>query len=317
MTELHQRSDSTPASPSSAAATVEPMTWGVRGALLAMVVFFGGSLPAYKLASDSFGPATTNLIRFSIASAMLLVIGRKHLRVERSQLRHLVLIGMSGIGLMAAFMAVGVDKGSATIASIVVGLEPIGVALAGVWLIGDKASGRQWMALAVGFLGALVASGVFTEHDSTSPVLLPIVLLLGTVITFSIYTARVRRASQGIHPLGVAAITQAGALLVVIPACMFDLFDRGMVRGDVTPKALGGALFLGFGSAIAYLVLCLVLARQPSNRVAIAMYLTPLFGVIFSWLVVGEPMHWRNAVGGAIVLFAIWLSEGRRPVAQS
>ena len=41
------------------------------------------------------------------------------------------------------------------------------------------------------------------------------------------------------------------------------------------------------------------------------MYLTPVFGVLFSWLVVGEAMKWRNAVGGALVLLAVFVSESR------
>lgn len=287
----------------------QPASLAVRGALLTIVVFFGGSLPSYKLAGESFGPATTNLIRFVIAAVMLVIIARRRLPTARHHVRKLVLIGMFGIGLMAVFMGIGVDRGSATIGSIVVGLEPIGVALAGVLLVGDAPSRRAVVALVVGFTGALVASGVFTENSGPSPVL-PIILLLGTVVTFSVYTAFVRRTGRGVDPLAVAAVTQVGALIFVIPACLFDVVNGGMVRGDsITPKALSAAIFLGVGSAIAYLLLCLVLANQPSNRVAVTMFLTPVFGVIFSWLIVGEHLHVRDGVGAALVLLAVWISE--------
>ena len=156
------------------------------------------------------------------------------------------------------------------------------------------------IALVVGFTGALVASGVFTENSGPSPVL-PIILLLGTVVAFSIYTAFVRRVGRGVDPLAVAAVTQVGALIFVIPACLFDVLNGGMLRGDsVTPKAFGAVIFLGIGSGIAYLLLCLVLANQPSNRVAVTLFLTPLIGVIFSWLIVGEHLHLRDGVGGAL-----------------
>ena len=291
------------------AAPSQPASLAVRGALLTIVVFFGGSLPSYKLASESFGPATTNLIRFLIAAVMLVVIARKRLPTARLHLRQLIVIGMFGIGLMAVFMGIGVDRGSATIGSIVVGLEPIGVALAGVLLVGDAPSRRSVVALVVGFTGALVASGVFTEHSGPSPVL-PIILLLGTVVAFSVYTAYVRRVGRGVDPLAVAAITQVGALFFVIPACLFDVLNGGMLRGDsITPKAMSAAIFLGVGSAIAYLLLCLVLSNQPSNRVAVTMFLTPVFGVIFSFLIVGEHLHLRDGVGAALVLLAVWISE--------
>jgi drug/metabolite transporter (DMT)-like permease len=287
----------------------EPATLAVRATLLTIVVFFGGSLPAYKLASESFGPATTNLVRFVLAATMLTIVARRRLPTARNHIRRLILIGMFGIGLMAVFMGIGVDRGSATIGSIVVGLEPIGVALAGVLLVGDAPSRRSVVALIIGFTGALVASGVFTEHSGPSPVV-PIILLLGTVVAFSVYTAFVRRVGRGVDPLAIAAVTQVGGLMFVIPACLFDVFNGGMLRGDsITPKAFGAVVFLGVGSGISYLLLCLVLANQPSNRVAVTMFLTPVFGVIFSWIVVGEHLYLRDGVGAALVLLAVWISE--------
>jgi drug/metabolite transporter (DMT)-like permease len=78
-------------------------------------------------------------------------------------------------------------------------------------------------------------------------------------------------------------------------------------------------VFLGIGSAIAYLLLCSVLASQPSSRVAVSMFLTPLFGVFFSWLIAGEQLHVRDAVGGMLVLLALWISErsGARKASRS
>ncbi len=301
-------SDST--APSIAAGDTDRATFGVRIALLSMVIFFGGSLPGYKLASASFGPATSNLGRFVIATALLLIVARRRLHTARDQFKQLFVVGMFGLGLMAVFMGIGVDRGSATIASIVVGLEPVGVALAGVLLVGDAPSRRSLLALVIGFLGALVASGVFTERGGESTIV-PILLLMGTVVAFSVYTAMVRKARVGVDPLAVAAVTQLGALTFVIPACLFDVIDGGMLRGvSVTPKAALAVAFLGVGSGVAYLLLCLVLSNQPSNRVAVSLFLTPLFGVIFSWWIVGEDLHLRDAVGGGLVLLAVAISEG-------
>lgn len=288
----------------------------VRLSLLTIVVFFGGSLSCYKLASRSFGPGTTNLIRFTIAAAGLAFVARGrmgHLSVadRRTANRRLFTLGALGIGVMAATMAIGVDKGSAVIASIVVGLEPVGVALAGVLVIGDRPAINSKIALVLGGLSVVIASGLFLDPIDQVPVV-SILLLLTTVISFSLYSAFVRRAAQGIDPLVVAAQTQLGALLVVIPSCLLDFRSGGMIRGDlnsIEPKALFGVVFLGVGSAIAYLLLCVVLARQSSNRVAVSMFLTPVFGVLFSWLLAGENLRWRDGVAGLVVLAAVYVNE--------
>lgn len=299
---------------------------GVRLALAMIVLYFGTSLPAYKLAGDSFGPATTNLIRFVIAAALLGAVGHRRLPPDRHVRRQLFVTGMFGLGLMALLMGIGVDQGSAVIASVIVGLEPIGVALGGMLLARERLSPRTLIALAIGFAGALVASGIFTERTGPSPVV-PVVLLLGTVIAFSLYTARVRTVAIGVDPLATASLTQLGALSLVIPACAFDLLNRadaerptaavlrplrGMVRGDLEWSAVAAAVFIGVGSAVSYLLLCRVLANQPANRLAVTLYLTPVIGVVSSWLVVDERLHWRDAVGAALVLTAIAVSEYRR-----
>ena len=278
-------------------------------ALLVMVAFFGGSLPAYKIASASFGPATINLGRFGLAVACISLVSLRRPRRTAVPTRALLVVGFFGLGLMTLFMSIGVDRGSAVIGSIVVGLEPIGVALAGVLLVGDRPSPTAKLALLVGFSGALAASGIFTQKTGPSPIV-PMLLLLGTVTTFSIYTANVRRIGSGVDPLRVTQITQIGALFFIVPACLLDVFDGGMIRDSgVSAKAAGAVVFLGIGSAIAYVVLCSVLASVPSHRVAVSMFLTPLFGVFFSWLVAGEDLHLRDAVGGLLVLAALWISE--------
>jgi drug/metabolite transporter (DMT)-like permease len=288
---------------------------GVRAALLAMVVFFGGSLPAYKIAGAAFGPATTNGLRFLAAAIVLTAVARLRLAGARGHWPALVGLGVYGVGLMAVMMAIGVEHSSATVASIVVGLEPVGVAVAGIALGGERPNAGVGAAIVLGLAGAVVASGAVTQPLGEVPVV-GVALMLGTVATFSVYTARVRRASQGVHPLAVAAITQVGALAFALPASLYDLADGGLTRGPITARAVAAVLFLGVGSAFAYLLLCSVLAHQPASRVAVALYLIPVLGVAFSALVAGERLTGRDLAGGALVLGAVWVSErGRRGAA--
>jgi drug/metabolite transporter (DMT)-like permease len=42
----------------------------------------------------------------------------------------------------------------------------------------------------------------------------------------------------------------------------------------------------------------------------VSMYLTPVIGVLLSWLLVDERLFVRTAVGGLLVLLAVWISEG-------
>ena len=41
-------------------------------------------------------------------------------------------------------------------------------------------------------------------------------------------------------------------------------------------------------------------------------YLVPLFGVVWAWIVLGEPLTVRMAVAGALILGGVALSQQRK-----
>ena len=283
--------------------------WRVRIALLACAIYFGGSLPAYKMAGETLGPSTTNAVRFLIAVAILVVIARRALDQASGRWRRLLTLGGWGIGLMAVFIGLGVDVGSASVASLVVGLEPIGVAIGGLVIARSMPSRMLVTALCLGLLGTAIAAGFFTLPLGDVKIV-SIAILLGMVTLFSLYTMSIRSQSRDIDPLVLATVTQIGALIVVLVVALSDLGGRGMIRGPLTPSAAVGIVWLGVGSAIAYLLLCRALAGTSSDLVALSLYLIPVIGVLLSWLLADEQLSARHAVGAATILLAIWIGEG-------
>jgi drug/metabolite transporter (DMT)-like permease len=283
----------------------------IQLALLALILFFGGSFTCYTEAQKAFGVVTVNAMRFAIAGALLCLLARNRLASARPVRRQLLVAGALGVGMMACLMAFGVDRSSPTLAALIFAMESIGVAVMASLIAGDHPSRQAWVGLAIGFVGASLASGVFTEPIGDVP-LIALVAMLAAVICFSAYAGVLRRISPDTDSLAVAAISQIGALLFVIPAYLLDTLDRGIVRGPVTTSAVLGVLFLGFGSAAAYLLLATALGRAPASRVAMALYLLPISGVLIAWIVLGEPPKVREVVGGAIILSAVYIAE-RKP----
>jgi drug/metabolite transporter (DMT)-like permease len=283
----------------------------IQLALLALILFFGGSFTCYTEAQKAFGIVTVNAMRFTIAGAVLCLLARNRLSSARPVRRQLLVAGAVGVGMMACLMAFGVDRSSPTLAALIFAMESIGVAVMASLIAGDHPSRQAWVGLAIGFVGATLASGVFTEPIGDVP-LIALVAMLAAVICFSAYAGVLRRISPDTDSLAVAAISQIGALLFVLPACLLDTLDRGIVRGPVTTSAVLGILFLGFGSAAAYLLLATALGRAPASRVAMALYLLPISGVLIAWIVLGEPPKVREVLGGAIILSAVYIAE-RKP----
>ncbi len=283
----------------------------IRLALLALVLFFGGSFTGYHEAQASFGIVTVNMFRFMIAGAVLVGLARGRMAAARPVRGQLLLAGMFGVGLMACLMAFGVDRSSPTLAALIFAMESIGVAVMASFIAGDHPSRQAWEGLVIGFFGAAIASGAITEPPANVP-FLALGAMLAAVVCFSVYAGMVRRISPDTDSLAVAATSQIGALAFVLPACLLDMLDQGIVRGPVTTSAILGILFLGFGSAAAYLLLATALGRVPASRVAMALYLLPVSGVLIAWLITGQQPKAREILGGAIILAAVYVAE-RKP----
>ena len=71
---------------------------------------------------------------------------------------------------------------------------------------------------------------------------------------------------------------------------------------------LAAALIPGAGAYAAYSYMQRTLGAA---RVAMVMYLGPLYSAVIAWWVLGETIEWFHGVGALLILPGIWLSTRR------
>jgi drug/metabolite transporter (DMT)-like permease len=278
--------------------------------LVVTLVLFGSSFPAFKLATEHFGVGTVVGLRFALATATLIVIGRGLPSLEPRMWRRLLLIGAVGLGGQAVAMTAGIDAGSSTLGALVLGLEPIGVAVAAVLVARERPTPATLVGLGIGLAGVAVVSGLFTSGVSGAG--RPVAFLLLTVVLFAAYTVSVRREAGRLDAGAVAVVTSIGACFLTLPLIALDIANGRAVQGDLHASSVAVAMYIGVGSGIAYFLFAHVLSRLPASRFAVAMYAVPTIGVLASWAVLGERPIARDVVGGAMILGAVWVAEHRR-----
>jgi drug/metabolite transporter (DMT)-like permease len=274
------------------------------------LVLFGSSFPAFKLATERFGVGTVVGLRFALATATLIVIFRGLPALEPRMWRRLLAIGALGLGGQAVTMIAGIDAGSSTLGALVLGLEPIGVAVAAVLVARERPTPATLLGLGLGLCGVAVVSGLFTSGVSGGG--RPVAFLLVTVVLFAAYTVSVRREAGRVDAGAVALVTSIGACIVTLPLIALDAAHGQVVQGDLDWSSVAVAVYIGVGSGIAYFLFAHVLSRLPASRFAVAMYAVPTLGVLASWVVLGERPIARDVVGGAMILAAVWVAEHRR-----
>jgi drug/metabolite transporter (DMT)-like permease len=99
---------------------------------------------------------------------------------------------------------------------------------------------------------------------------------------------------------GVAAVTTLAASLAFEPAA----FSRATWQGWLA------VLYLAiFGSVIAFTLVISLLHRIGANRVASTVYITPVIALTLGALLKAEPLGPRLAIGSALVLLGVWLTN--------
>ncbi|HJY40631.1 MAG TPA: DMT family transporter, partial [Steroidobacteraceae bacterium] len=84
-------------------------------------------------------------------------------------------------------------------------------------------------------------------------------------------------------------------------------------RTAIPLHSWASAILLGvLCTGIAYLIYFRLIYRVGATRASTVTYLIPLFGVIWAWIVLGEPLTLTMAIAGALILGGVALSQQRK-----
>lgn len=163
------------------------------------------------------------------------------------------------------------------------------------------------LAIALALMGVVLV--VFNRGfrlERVAPLLGCLFSILGA-IAFAIYSVFGKKLLQRNDPINVVAIAVfSGAVLLGI----FTRFSIGYSSiVDIGGKTwlltiLLGATMIG----LAYPMWFLSLRRLPASHVSVYLYMTPLFAVLLSFLILHETFGWLFWIGGLLILGGIVLS---------
>jgi drug/metabolite transporter (DMT)-like permease len=71
------------------------------------------------------------------------------------------------------------------------------------------------------------------------------------------------------------------------------------------------------GSGIAFALNYAIVRAKGATTASTVTYLIPVFSTALGAIVLAEPLHWNQAVGAAVLLFGIAISQGRVRAAAS
>lgn len=277
--------------------------WLTPVELTALGAIWGASFLFMRIAAKDFGAFALVEVRLVLGAVILLpFLIRARDQFTRAHWWKIVGIAAINTAIPFTLFAWAALRAPAGIGAITNAMAVMFTALMAFVLYGERIDSRRIVGLLLGFVGvAVLASGKTAGGSVLSAA------LAGTCAAFmyGVGGNLIRRHLVGIAPGAVAAATLVCASILLAPLAV--------ATWPTTPiPALSWASAGALGavcSGIAYLLYYRLIYRIGAPRAATVSYLVPLFGVVWGWLILGEPLTATMATAGALILGGVALNQ--------
>lgn len=290
---------------SSTAATPIASAWLTPAELLLLGAVWGGSFLFMRIAAKDFGAFALVEVRLALGALILLpFLLRAKAQLKPSHWLRLLGIGIINSAAPFVLFAWAAQRAPAGVVAISNATVVMFTSLVAFLLYGEKISRRSAIGLLAGFIGVAVLASGKTSGGSVLPAALAGVfasILYGFGGNFT------RRYLADLPPSAVAAGTVLCAALVVAPLAIVTWPSTPIPAVSWMSAIMLGAFCTGF----AYFLYYRLLYRIGAPRTSTVTYLVPLFGVIWAWVFLSEPLTLSMAIAGALILGGVALSQQR------
>lgn len=278
--------------------------------LVLLSALWGASFLFIRIASPVLGPHVMAALRIGLAT--LTLIGIMRWADEPWPWRHWrELLGLGALTvavpfLLYAWAALHLPAGYSSLLNTMA--VPFGV-IAAAWMKEDALSTRKWLGCICGFAG--VALIVQLGPVEPTPALLTAAAACVTASAcYGISTTWMKRATQRMSPLSIAAGIHAAALVMLLPGAAW-----AMPHAYFTPSALAAVAVMGIvTSGLAYWLNLRVLTQVSPVAAMSSAFMIPLFGVAWGHVFLDEALGPGLVWGGMLVLVATGLVTGFNPL---
>ena len=269
-----------------------------------------GSLARYLL-DDGIDPFELSELR-SLGSwlILLVVLGLARpglLKVERSELPALVLLGVAGLAAVHATYFTAIDKLEIGPAVTIQYLAPL---LLLVWL--RAAHGRR---LAAGLWGAVLLSvgGCFfvvRAYDAGDLDGLGVAAAFGAALAFAFYMVGSERAGHRHEPVTTLFWAFGFASLFWAFAAPWWEFPFGELASAQNALLAAGVVVVG--TLLPFICMVAALRHVPAPRAGVVATLEPVLAAVFAWIIHDEGLAAVQVGGGLAVVAAVAWVQSRR-----
>lgn len=272
-----------------------------------LCAIWGGAFVAIKVGTFDMPPLGAGAVRFCLTGLVLLAWARyQHISLSYGPAEVKSLLVLSLMFLYTNITAyVGTSLTTSGRAAVFFYTQPIFLAvLAPYFLPGDHVTVRKIGGLGLALCGIIALFFTKLGGGFSTTLAGDAIVLSGALMT-AFSSIATKRTAGRIHP--VALICWQSLVSSPCLALFSWLFESGKPF-VFTGRAVASILYLGLiSAAFGFVAFAWLIQRKPATRVAALTFLSPVFGVAYSWVLLNEHLTPVQLIGVAGVCLGVYI----------
>lgn len=274
--------------------------------LILLGAIWGSSFLFMRVATADFGPFALVELRLVLGSLVLLpFLWRARQQLTPHLWLQIAWISAINSAIPFALFAWGAEHAPAGIGAITNAMTVLFATVIAYLFYAETIDARRALGLLAGFVGVAVLASGKVAGTSVWPAALA---GTGASLLYGIGVNVIRRHLHGVPASAVASATLLCASVLMAPFAIYTWPHKYIPALSWTCVVLLGVLCTGTAYALYYRLI----VRVGASRAAAVTYLIPVFGVVWAWLFLGEPLTLTMAVSGVMILGGVAVSQQRR-----
>src|SRR5712691_2671001 len=317
---LKRQTEAITTSARSTAVRAEHQNWVVYAGLVLTMFLWGLAWPVGRLLATNLPPVSIAAIRYAIVVPVLFAIlwfREGSFKIERSWIPTLVEMGVLNTTLYQIFFLYRVKYASASDDSLVIGIGPVLIAVMASFVLKERLTGTKLLGFASGLAGIITIS-ILSPNTQVLNRQLGVTLVFGGATAYALYTvilrrfiARNRADNHGPQQSSLSILSWISLFgwFFLIP---FSILEAPWTYSWDAGSWLGILYLAILSTIVGYFLYIEGVSKIGAGRSAIFGNLVPVFGVLTSFLLLGENLSPWTAVSFLLILAGVLLVNKSR-----
>jgi len=266
---------------------------------------WGSAFMFIKIATPELGPIALVNIRLAVAGLIFIpfLLKKKYLKHFRSNLKNILVLSIVNTALPFSLFAYASLESSSNMLSILNGTTAImAVVISTIWLK-VKLNLFQIIGVFVGLFGIVVLANPDNVYISTKAT----IFCLGAAFCYALSANYIQKFAYKTNTIVLIGWSLVLASIFLLPLTIFNLPSQ-----FPSNNAIFSILWLGvISTGIAFLGYVRLIEKVGAVKTATVTYFIPVFGVIWGYVFLDEPITMQILIGMILILTGIIFTNKR------